>query len=64
MSWLYETDGFELGVGPTIVVVEAGAARAMTTTTGHSQIYAFFVGQKGLVAGLGLQGTKVTKIEK
>ena len=64
MSWLYKTDGFELGVGPTIVVVETGASRAMTTTTGLSQTYAFFVNQKGLMAGLGLQGTKVTKIEK
>ena len=64
MSWLDKTDGWELGVGPSIVVVEAGAAGAMTTTTGHSQIYAFFVNQKGLMAGLGLQGTKVTKIDK
>lgn len=64
MSWLNKTDGFELGMGPTIVVVDAGASTAMTTTTGHSQIYAFFVDQKGLMAGLGLQGTKVTKIEK
>ncbi|KKO19499.1 MAG: twin-arginine translocation pathway signal protein [Candidatus Brocadia sp.] len=64
MAWLDKTDGWELGVGPTIVVVEIGAAGAMTTTTGHSQIYAFFVNQKGLMAGLGLQGTKVTKINK
>lgn len=64
LSWLDKTDGFELGMGPTIVVVDVGASAAMTTTTGHSQIYAFFVDQKGLMAGLGLQGTKVTKIEK
>lgn len=64
MSWLDKTDGWELGVGPSIVVVDIGAAKAMTTTTGHSQIYAFFIDQKGLMAGLGLQGTKVTKIDK
>ncbi|TVM02716.1 MAG: twin-arginine translocation pathway signal protein [Candidatus Brocadia sp. WS118] len=64
MSWLDKTDGFELGMGPSIVVVDVGAAGAMTTTTGHSQIYAFFIDQKGLMAGLGLQGTKVTKIDK
>ena len=64
MSWLDKSDGWELGVGPTIVVVDIGAAKALTTTTAQSQIYAFFIDQKGLMAGIGLQGTKVTKIEK
>lgn len=64
MSWLDRSDGWELGVGPTIVVVDIGAAKAITTTTAHSQIYAFFIDQKGLMAGIGLQGTKVTKIDK
>lgn len=64
MSWLNKSDGWELGVGPSIVVVDVGAAGAATTTTLQSQIYAFFVNQKGLMAGIGLQGTKVTKIDK
>lgn len=64
MSWLDKSDGWELGVGPTIVVVDVGAAKALTTTTAQSQIYAFFFDQKGLMAGLGLQGTKVTKLDK
>lgn len=64
MSWLDKSDGWELGVGPTIVVVDIGAAKALTTTTAQSPIYAFFFSQKGLMAGLGLQGTKVTKIDK
>ncbi|HQU32575.1 MAG: lipid-binding SYLF domain-containing protein [Planctomycetia bacterium] len=64
MSWLNKSDGWELGVGPSIVVVDIGAAKALTTTTAQSQIYAFFVDQKGLMAGLGLQGTKITKINK
>jgi lipid-binding SYLF domain-containing protein len=64
MSWLDKSDGWELGVGPTIVVVDIGAAGAATTTTLQSQIYAFFINQKGLMAGLGLQGTKITKIHK
>ena len=29
-----------------------------------SDIYAFFFDQKGLMAGIGLQGTKITKIDK
>jgi lipid-binding SYLF domain-containing protein len=36
----------------------------MTTSTAKAEIYAFFFNQKGLMAGLGLQGTKITKIEK
>ncbi|MDR4499521.1 MAG: YSC84-related protein [Candidatus Scalindua sp.] len=64
MGWLDRSDGWELGVGPTIVVVDIGTAKAMTTTTLQSQIYAFFVNEKGLMGGLGLQGTKITKIQK
>ncbi len=64
MSWLDKSAGWELGVGPNIVVVDVGAAKAATTTTLQSQIYAFFINQKGLMAGLGLQGTKVSKIDK
>lgn len=41
-----------------------GAAGAATTTTSKAEVYAFFFGQKGLMAGLGLQGTKITKITK
>ena len=64
LKWLDKSDGFELGTGPTIVVVDTGAAGSLTTTTAQSSIYAFFFNQKGLMGGLGLQGTKVTKIKK
>ncbi|MFO0795515.1 MAG: YSC84-related protein [Candidatus Brocadiaceae bacterium] len=64
MSWLDKSDGWELGVGPSIVVVDIGAAGAATTTTLQSEIYAFFFHQKGLMAGIGLQGTKITKLDK
>jgi lipid-binding SYLF domain-containing protein len=64
MKWIDKSDGWELGVGPTIVVVDVGASKSMTTTTLQSEIYAFFFDQKGLMGGLGLQGTKISKIEK
>ena len=57
------SSGWELGVGPSIVVVDAGVAKTLSTETAKSDIYAFTFGQKGLMAGLGLQGTKVTKLE-
>ncbi len=63
-KWLDKSDGWEIGVGPTIVVVDAGAAGSATSTTLQSDIYAFFFNQEGLMAGLGLQGTKITKIDK
>ena len=64
LKWLDKSDGFELGTGPTIVVVDTGAAGSLTTTTAQSNIYAFFFDQKGLMGGLGLQGTKVSKVNK
>jgi lipid-binding SYLF domain-containing protein len=64
MNWINKSDGWEIGVGPSIVVVDAGAASSATTTTLQSEIYAFFFDQKGLMGGLGLQGTKITKIKK
>jgi len=64
MNWLDKSDGWELGTGPSIVVVDEGVAKSMSSTTLQSDVYAFFFDQKGLMGGLGLQGTKVTKIKK
>ncbi len=64
LKWIDKSDGWEIGTGPTIVVMDAGASGALTTTTAQSEIYAFFFDQKGLMGGLGLQGTKITKIKK
>jgi lipid-binding SYLF domain-containing protein len=64
LNWLDRSDGWEIGVGPSIVVVDVGLASSATTTTLQSEIYAFFFNQKGLMGGLGLQGTKIKRIEK
>ena len=64
LKYIDKSDGWEIGVGPSIVVVDVGAAASMTSTTAQSDIYAFFFDQKGLMAGLGLQGTKITRLEK
>ena len=63
LKYLESSDGWELGVGPTIVVVDEGVSRNLSTSTAKEGIYAFFFNQKGLMAGLGIQGTKVTKIK-
>lgn len=62
MNYLNRSEGWELGVGPSIVIVDAGVARSLTTTTAKDNVYAFIFDQKGLMAGLGLQGSKITRI--
>ena len=62
LDYLENSAGFEIGVGPSIVVVDAGKAKTLTTTTGRDDVYAFVFGQKGLMAGVGLQGSKITKV--
>ena len=63
LKYLKKSSGWEIGVGPSIVVVDEGLARSMTTTTAKDDIYVFFFNQKGLMAGLGIQGSKITKID-
>ncbi|MCW5889298.1 MAG: twin-arginine translocation pathway signal protein [bacterium] len=58
------TYGFELGVGPSVVVVDQGVARSITSNTLTSDVYAYVWGQKGLMAGVGIQGSKITRIDK
>ena len=63
LDYLDSSSGFEVGVGPSVVVVDAGIAKSLTTTTAKNDVYAFIFGQKGLMAGLGLQGSKITRIK-
>ena len=63
LKQLDKTEGFEVGVGPSIVVMDEGKAKSTTTTSAKDDIYAFIFSQKGLMAGLGLQGNKITKID-
>jgi lipid-binding SYLF domain-containing protein len=62
LEQLDNANGFEVGVGPSVVLVEEGMAKTTTTKTLNDDVYAFVFGQKGLMAGLGIQGNKITKI--
>lgn len=64
LEYLRKTSGWEIGVGPSVVVVDEGMGKNLTTTTLRDDIYGFVFDQRGLMAGLGLQGTKITRIEK
>lgn len=62
LEYLDQSEGWEVGVGPSIVVMDKGMGKSLTTTTGRSDVYAFIFDQQGLMAGLGLQGSKITRI--
>lgn len=62
LASLNRDKGFEVGVGPTVVALDAGAAKNLTTTTGKADVYSFILDQRGLMGGLNVQGSKITRI--
>jgi lipid-binding SYLF domain-containing protein len=62
LRYLAESEGWEIGTGPSVVVLDKGFAKTMSSTTLRKGIYAIIFDQKGLMAGLGLQGSKITQI--
>ena len=62
LQYLDNTAGFELGTGPSLVVLDAGFGKNFSTTTLQKGVYAFIFDQKGLMGGIGIQGTKITRI--
>jgi len=64
LSYLDKSGGFEVGVGPSIVVMDEGMGKSMTSSTVTQDIYAVIFDQKGMMAGAGVQGSKISKIDK
>ena len=64
LQYLDRSDGWEIGVGPSIVVVDKGKGKSVTSTTLTKDVYAFIFNQKGLMAGAGIQGSKITKVSQ
>ncbi len=64
VNYLRANDGWAIGTGPSMVVVDAGAAAAVNTTTERKDIYAFPFDQKGPMAGIDLEGSKITRLER
>lgn len=62
LNYLEKSDGWEIGTGPSVVVLDKGFGKNLSSTTLKKGIYAFIFDQKGLMAGIGLQGSKITKI--
>ncbi len=62
LKHLNSSDGWDVGVGPSVVLVDEGMARNMTKTTIENTVYVFTFNQAGLMAGAGIQGSKITRI--
>jgi lipid-binding SYLF domain-containing protein len=62
LKYLDKSGGWEIGSGPSLVVVDQGFAKSMSSTTLTQDVYAYIFDQKGLMAGLGIQGSKITRI--
>jgi lipid-binding SYLF domain-containing protein len=62
-SNINRSGGWEVGSSPSLVIVDEGMAASLTTTTLNKSTYAFFFNQRGLMGGLGLQGSKITRIQ-
>jgi lipid-binding SYLF domain-containing protein len=61
--YLKKSDGWSIGAGPNVVVVDSGMAKDLSTTTLRDDAYAFIFDQEGLMASLSIEGTKITRIK-
>ncbi len=62
LKYVHDTHGWEIGVGPTVVVVDEGVAKNLSTSTLKDDAYAFIYGQQGLMAGISIEGTKISHV--
>jgi lipid-binding SYLF domain-containing protein len=62
LNYLDASGGWAIGTGPSLVVVDQGIARSLTTTSLRADVYAFVFDQKGLMGGIGIEGSKITRI--
>jgi lipid-binding SYLF domain-containing protein len=64
IEYLHKSEGWEIGVGPTVVMVDEGVAKNLSTSTLKDDAYAFISGQQGLMAGVSIEGSKITQIQR
>jgi lipid-binding SYLF domain-containing protein len=62
VDYLKNSDGWEIGVGPNVTLVDAGLATNLSSTTLKSEVYAYIFDQKGLMAGIAIDGSKISEI--
>jgi lipid-binding SYLF domain-containing protein len=64
LDYLKKSSGWEIGSGPSVVVLDQGMAKSYSSTTLTQDVYAIIFNQKGLMAGVGIQGSKITRIDE
>jgi lipid-binding SYLF domain-containing protein len=64
LDYLKKSSGWEIGSGPSVVVWDQGMGKSVSSTTLTQDVYAFIFNQKGLMAGIGIQGSKITRIDE
>jgi lipid-binding SYLF domain-containing protein len=64
VRYVEESLGWELGVGPTVVVVDEGIAKNLSTSSLQDDAYAFIFSQQGLMVGISIEGTKISRIHR
>ena len=64
VNYVRETKGWEVGVGPTVVLVDQGISKNLSTSTLKDDAYAFVFDQQGLMAGVSIEGTKISLIKR
>ena len=64
VDYLGKSNGWEFGVGPTVVLVNEGVAKNLSTSTLKDDAYAFITDQQGLMASLSIEGTKISRIKR
>ena len=64
VGYLNQSKGWEIGVGPTVVIVNEGVAKNLSTSTLKDDAYAFIFNQQGLMAGVNIEGSKVSRIKR
>jgi lipid-binding SYLF domain-containing protein len=64
MQYIDSSKGWEIGVGPTVVVVDEGLAENLSSTTLQDDAYAVIFDQAGLMASLSIEGTKISQIKR
>lgn len=62
LDYLHKSQGWEIGVGPNVTMVDEGVAASFSSSTARKGIYAFFFQQRGLLAGVTLKGAKISRI--
>lgn len=58
------SNGWKAGIDGNITLIDVGASGTIDTATLKKPIVAFMVGQKGLMAGVSLDGSKITKLDR